>query len=183
MRNNDSFSVSTAPSNFFSALFLLHSLHRHRAPGTQLAVAFLDPITSTPTHINSSPTSCSTIPRAIPIKSRGNRRAVTAASRSHMHSTPLLHSPSTSVLHTLNTLSWWLGENKYYLQVQCSLSHLQTCGEDKIWEDQLQLIQSVKSDYTKKVETGELIPTGNMSYVDFIPNKDIPKLPELVRHG
>jgi len=67
----------------------------------------------------------------------------------------------------------------YYLQVQSSLSHLQTGIEDKIWEDQLQLIKSVKADYAKRVDSGELVPTGNMSYVDFIPNKDIPKMPEL----
>ena len=69
----------------------------------------------------------------------------------------------------------------YYLQVQSSLSHLQTGVEDKIWEDQRQLIKSVKADYAKRVDSGELVPTGSMSYVDFIPDKDIPEMPELLQ--
>jgi len=39
----------------------------------------------------------------------------------------------------------------------------------------------VKADYAKKVNSGELVPMGKISYVDFIPNKDIPKMLELLQ--
>ena len=39
----------------------------------------------------------------------------------------------------------------------------------------------MKADYTKRVDSGELVPTGSMFYVDFIPNKDIPKMLELLQ--
>jgi hypothetical protein len=67
----------------------------------------------------------------------------------------------------------------YYLQIQSSLSHIQGGVENRKWEEQLQLIETVKNDYTKQIDTGAPAPTNNTSYLDFIPDREIPKLPEL----
>jgi hypothetical protein len=67
----------------------------------------------------------------------------------------------------------------YYLQIQSSLSHIQGGVENRKWEEQLQLIETVKNDYTKQIDIGALVPTNNTSYLDFILDREISKLPEL----